>query len=90
MLLGSHYGAALAALLFNLMPMIGVEALVATPDSPQIAATSFLLYTLAKIARTGTPAWWIAAVLAAGLALLSKYTAFFLGAGIVVWLAIVP
>ncbi len=83
-------GAALAALFFNLMPMIGVEALVATPDSPEIAAAAFLLFALMKIARTENGAWWIAAGIAAGFGLLSKYTAFFLGAGILVWLAIVP
>ena len=38
---------ALAALFFNLMPMIGVESLVATPDAPEIAAAAVLLYALA-------------------------------------------
>ena len=89
-LLKNEYGAALAALLFNLMPMIGVESLVATPDAPQIAAAAFLLYALAKIGETGRGAWWVAVGVAAGFALLSKYTAFFLGAGILVWLAAVP
>jgi len=89
-LLGSEHGAALAALFFNLMPMIGVESLVATPDSPEIAASAFVLLALAKISETGRGSWWIAVGVAAGFALLSKYTAFFLGAGILVWLAIVP
>jgi len=34
--------------------------------------------------------WWVAAGIAAGFALLSKYTGFFLGLGILVWLAAVP
>jgi 4-amino-4-deoxy-L-arabinose transferase-like glycosyltransferase len=87
-ILKSEYGAALATLIFNLMPMIGIEALVATPDAPEIAAAAFLVLALAKIAQTGNGRWWIAAGIAAGFALLSKYTGFFLGAGILVWLAI--
>jgi 4-amino-4-deoxy-L-arabinose transferase-like glycosyltransferase len=89
-LLKSEYAGALSALLFNLMPMIGVEALVATPDSPEIAASAFVLFALAKVGEAGRSAWWLAVGIAAGLALLSKYTAFFLGAGILVWLALVP
>jgi 4-amino-4-deoxy-L-arabinose transferase-like glycosyltransferase len=88
-ILKSRYAAALAALFFNLMPMIGVEGLVATPDSPQIAAAAFLVLALAKVAQSGNGMWWIAVGFAAGFALLSKYTGFFLGLGILVWLAIV-
>ena len=87
LLLLDKRGGALAALLFNVMPMVGVEALVATPDAPVMAAAAFLLLALAKLAETGRGAWWIAAGIAAGFGLLSKYTAFFLGAGILVWLA---
>src|SRR5262249_11943814 len=90
LLLRSESGGLLAALLFNLMPMVGVEALVATPDAPVMASAAFLLLALAKIAETERGAWWLAAGLAAGFGLLSKYTAFFLGAGIVAWLIIVP
>ena len=90
LILKSEYGAALSALFFNLMPMVGVEALVATPDAPEIAAAAFVLLALAKIAETRNRLWWIAVGVAAGFALLSKYTAFFLGAGIVFWLVIVP
>src|SRR5262249_10361768 len=45
-LLRSETDGLVAALLFNLMPIIGVEALVATPDAPEIAAASFLLLAL--------------------------------------------
>jgi 4-amino-4-deoxy-L-arabinose transferase-like glycosyltransferase len=89
-LLGSEHAGALSALIFNAMPMIGVEMLVATPDAPQIAAAAVLLYTLAKLAKTGNGAWWIAAGAAAGLGLLSKYTALFLGLGMLFWLIAVP
>jgi len=89
-ILESEYAGAIATVFFNLMPMIGVESLAATPDAPQIAAAAFLLFALAKVAETGRGAWWVAAGVAAGFGLLSKYTAFFLGAGILVWLALVP
>jgi 4-amino-4-deoxy-L-arabinose transferase-like glycosyltransferase len=71
LILGNAYAGALAALFFNLMPMIGIESLAATPDAPGIAAAAFVLLSLAKIAETGNGAWWIAAGVAAGLGLLS-------------------
>ncbi len=80
-LLGSEHAGALSALIFNAMPMIGVEMLVATPDAPGIATAAVLFYALAKLVQTGNGRWWIAAGVAAGLGLLSKYTTFFLGAG---------
>ncbi len=89
-LTGRPVAGAVAALLFNLMPMIAVESGVATPDSPEIAASAFLLLFLVKIAETRRGPWWIAAGIAAGFALLAKYTGFFLGAGILVWLAASP
>jgi 4-amino-4-deoxy-L-arabinose transferase-like glycosyltransferase len=89
-LLKCEHAGALAALIFNLMPMIGVESLAATPDAPEIAAAAWLIFALAKIADTGGGPWWIAVGIAAGFALLSKFTAFFLGAGVLVWLALVP
>ncbi len=87
-LLKNDSAAALAALFFNLMPMIGVESLVATPDAPEIASAAFVLLFLAKVAEMGRGEWWIAAGIAAGCALLSKYTGFFLGGGILVWLVL--
>jgi 4-amino-4-deoxy-L-arabinose transferase-like glycosyltransferase len=89
-LLESEYLGALAVLSFNAMPMIGIEALAATPDAPELTAAAFFLCALAKVAETERGAWWIAAGVAAGVALLSKYTAFFLGAGALLWLVVVP
>jgi len=85
---GNSRTAAIAALMFNVMPMIAVESGVATPDAPQIAAAAFVLLFLAKIRQSGDGRWWIAVGAAAGFALLAKYTAFFLGAGILCWLLI--
>ena len=85
-----EYAGALSALYFNLMPMVGIEALVATPDALAMAASALFLFALAKIAATGRGHWWVLAGVAGGLALLSKYTAFFLGLGAAVWLLAVP
>jgi 4-amino-4-deoxy-L-arabinose transferase-like glycosyltransferase len=82
--------ATLAALLFNLTLMIGVEMLAATPDTPSIAATAGFLFFLAKLQQTGEARWWLWAGLAAGLGLLSKYSGFFIGAGGLVWLMANP
>jgi len=81
---------ALACLLFNLTLMIAVEALAATPDAPSIVAAAAFCWSLAKVAETGDGRWWLAVGIAAGLGLLSKYSAFFLGLGAVGWLLASP
>jgi len=89
-LLAGEEAGARAALFFNLTLMVSVETLAATPDAPSIATAAAVLYALAKVHQSGTGAWWLAVGAAAGLGLLSKYTAFFLGAGILVWLLLSP
>ncbi|MEI9933018.1 MAG: glycosyltransferase family 39 protein [Rhizomicrobium sp.] len=81
---------ALACLLFNLTLMVAVETMAATPDAPLIACASAFLWALAKVDETQHGRWWLAVGLAGGLALLSKYTAFFLGAGALAWIVFVP
>ncbi|MGZ5925778.1 MAG: glycosyltransferase family 39 protein [Rhizomicrobium sp.] len=82
--------AALAALLFNLTLIISVEMLAVTPDTPSIAATAAVLFCLAKLQSTGAGRWWFWTGIAAGLGLLSKYSGFFVGAGVLVWLLASP
>ncbi|MEI9996443.1 MAG: glycosyltransferase family 39 protein [Rhizomicrobium sp.] len=89
LLRGADAGAR-AALFFNLTLMVSVETLAATPDAPAVAAAAAVLYALAKLDETGKGGWWLAVGAAAGLGLLSKYTAFFLGAGMAVWLLLSP
>ena len=88
-LLKSEYAGAIAALFYNLTLMVGVEALVATPDAPSMAASAFLLYSLVKLVETDRAPWWLGVGVAGGVALLSKYTGFFLGAGVLAWLVLV-
>ncbi|MGC9953774.1 MAG: glycosyltransferase family 39 protein [Rhizomicrobium sp.] len=77
---------AIACLYFNLTLMISVEMLAATPDAPSIVTAAAFFWTLAKVIETGDGRWWLAAGIAAGLGLLSKYSTFFLGLGAFVWL----
>jgi 4-amino-4-deoxy-L-arabinose transferase-like glycosyltransferase len=79
-----------AALLFNLTLMIGVEMLAATPDTPSIATSAALFFCLARLQQSGNGRWWLWAGVAAGLSLLSKYSAFFLLAGAFLWLVLSP
>ena len=43
-----------------------------------------------EVRRTGKGAWWLAVGLSVGLAFVSKYTAVFLGLGILLWIVLVP
>ena len=83
---GEEKTGALACLFFNLTAMATVESLAATPDAPELAAAAAFFFCLAKIAETGNGRWWLMAGLCAGLGLLSKYTALFLGVGAFAWL----
>jgi len=86
-ILCSERAGALACLLFNLTLMVTVETMAATPDAPSVFAAAAFVLCLAKLAESGNGRWWLAAGAAAGIGLLSKYTALFLGAGAFVWLA---
>jgi 4-amino-4-deoxy-L-arabinose transferase-like glycosyltransferase len=89
-LFGGQRVAATATILLNVTLMAAVGTLIVTPDSPLLVASSFVLFFLAKVLETGRGAWWIAVGVAAGLALLSKYTALFFGPAILIWLVSVP
>ena len=89
-LFGGQRVAATATILLNVTLMAAVGTLIVTPDSPLLVASSFVLFFLAKVLETGRGAWWLAVGAAAGLALLSKYTALFFGPAILIWLACVP
>ena len=80
--------AGLAALFFNLTLMVSVELLAATPDMPSLATSAAFVYFLARVQQTGEGRAWLGAGVAAGLGLLSKYAALFLGAGALTWLIV--
>ncbi|MFQ5504152.1 MAG: glycosyltransferase family 39 protein [Planctomycetota bacterium] len=67
-------------LLFACVPILMMTRFLANPDSPLVFFWILSIFALWK-ARAGLLRWWVLAGLAAGLALLSKYTAAFLAAG---------
>jgi 4-amino-4-deoxy-L-arabinose transferase-like glycosyltransferase len=89
-LFGGDRVAATATILLNVTLMTAVGTLIVTPDAPLLVASSFVLFSLAKVLETGRGGWWLAVGAAVGAALLSKYTALFFGPAILIWLVSVP
>ena len=81
---------ATAALFFNLTLAMAVGSILATPDSPVMVASCFLLLALAKLAQTGRGEWWLAVGAAFGLGMFSKYSMLFFAASMLAWVLIVP
>ncbi|CAN5385600.1 glycosyltransferase family 39 protein [soil metagenome] len=81
--------AASAAIFLNATLMASVGTTIVTPDAPLMVASAFVLYFLAKVWQTGCGLWWLAVGIAVGCGLLSKYTALFFGAQILLWLLLV-
>jgi 4-amino-4-deoxy-L-arabinose transferase-like glycosyltransferase len=79
-----------AAALLNVTLYLGVGAVTMTPDTPLLFFWTVALWAMARIVAGGGGGWFVAAGAAFGLALASKYTAAFLGLGILIWLAAVP
>ncbi|WP_297369317.1 glycosyltransferase family 39 protein [Acidocella sp.] len=86
----AHKPGALAALLLNATLLIGTGAIIITPDTPLLLFWSAALNALARVIETGQPRWWLAAGLAMGLALLSKYTALLFLIAAFFWLLSCP
>ena len=79
-----------AAIMLNATLVLGVGAVVMTPDTPLVFFWTAALAALARLLRTGHAGWWLAVGLACGLALDSKYTAALLGLAVLVWLVAFP
>jgi 4-amino-4-deoxy-L-arabinose transferase-like glycosyltransferase len=69
---------------------LGAGSMLVTPDTPLVLFWTLALLALVELWRTGRGECWLAAGFAIGLAFISKYTAVFLGLGVLVWLAAVP
>jgi 4-amino-4-deoxy-L-arabinose transferase-like glycosyltransferase len=72
------------------MPLMAVGGVIMTPDVPSVLFWALALWALSELNVSRNANWWLAIGLFAGLGLLSKYTNAFLGAGILLWLALVP
>jgi 4-amino-4-deoxy-L-arabinose transferase-like glycosyltransferase len=79
-----------AVLLLNASLLLGVGTVIMTPDSPLLFFWTAGLWAMARVAAGGSGLWWLAAGVAGGLALDSKYTALFLWVGVGLWVLLVP
>ncbi len=89
-LFASIHKAALAVLIWNACPLIGVGAVLVTPDTPLMFGSTTMLWALGRVHRTADWRWWLLVGTAAGVALEGKYTALFLGPGILLAMSVVP
>ncbi len=78
--------AARAVAWYNAAPLVGFGAMLILPDAATTLFWCLTLWAILKSERTGRGAWWILAGTAAGCAALSKYSALFLGPGVLWWL----
>jgi 4-amino-4-deoxy-L-arabinose transferase-like glycosyltransferase len=72
------------------MPLLAVGGVVITPDTPSVLFWGLVGWSLAELQASGKANWWLAVGFFAGLGLLSKYTNLFVGAGIAMWLMLLP
>jgi 4-amino-4-deoxy-L-arabinose transferase-like glycosyltransferase len=80
-----------AGLWLNATLLIGAGGLLAIPDAPTVLFWTATLWALAHATRAAPSSdaglrWWIVAGFAAGLAVLSKYSALFIAPGVLLWL----
>lgn len=85
----SKFGQSLWLLVSMGCPILVVARCLANPDPPLVCFWTLTLLALWR-ARSGSYRWWAMAGVAAGLALLSKYTAAFLAVGGVAMLLFDP
>ena len=79
-----------AALWYNATLTICLGGMLAIPDAPASLFWTATLWCAARAWRRPGPGWWLAAGVAAGLGVLSKYSALFLAPGVVLWLMLEP
>jgi hypothetical protein len=79
-----------AAALVQATLFIGFGSIFVTPDTTLVLFWCLALLCAAELWRSGRGAWWLATGASVGCAFVSKYTALFLGFGLVAWVVIVP
>src|SRR5512133_1567390 len=81
--IGGSSSATRAAIIMSVLPLAAAGLVLATPDSPLLAATGGALYCLVRalesdVGSTASLRWWTATGAALGLAFCSKYTSILL------------
>lgn len=84
-----------AAVIITVLPLAAAGLILATPDSPLLAATAVGLYFAARALESplnsrASLGWWCATGIALGLAFSSKYTSIFLPVGVVLAILVRP
>ncbi|MGX1307357.1 4-amino-4-deoxy-L-arabinose transferase-like glycosyltransferase [Amorphus suaedae] len=79
-----------AVVWFNATLLVGIGAMIATPDVPSAFFWGLAIWALLELVHSDDGRWWLAVGLFAGLGLLAKYSGLFLGGGILLWLLVVP
>jgi 4-amino-4-deoxy-L-arabinose transferase-like glycosyltransferase len=87
---GDREAGILAAALLNATLFLAVGAVMMTPDTPLLFFWCLTLWALGRVLATGVGLWWLLVGLGAGLAMVSKYSAALLWAGIATWLLVAP
>ena len=83
-LLADRATAAMAALLYNVTPVMGLGFII-TPDPPSALFWTATLWAVAEFMASGRRRWWLLAGVFAGLGLWSKYTDAFLAPGLLLF-----
>jgi hypothetical protein len=87
---GTGADAERAGIWYNAMPLVAAGGLLSVPDAPAALFWTMTLWLVFRALKGEGAGWWVAAGLAAGLATLSKYSALFLGPGVLLWLVSTP
>ncbi len=87
---GTDADARRAGVWYNAMPLVAAGGFLAVPDASAALFWILTLWSALKALDRRSLGWWAAAGVAAGLATLSKYSALFLGPGLLIWLACGP
>ncbi|MGZ3305709.1 MAG: ArnT family glycosyltransferase [Asticcacaulis sp.] len=72
----------------NACVMLSIGTVIATPDPPSVLMWAGGLWALALLVTSGDGRWWLVFGLFAGLGVEAKYTNFFLGLGVLAWVAL--
>jgi 4-amino-4-deoxy-L-arabinose transferase-like glycosyltransferase len=76
-----------AAIWFNATLLVLAGGFLAVPDAPASLFWALTVWCALKASRGLPLRWWAAAGVAAGLAVLSKYSALFIAPGMLLWLS---
>ena len=79
-----------AALWYNATLTVCLGGMLAIPDAPASLFWTVTLWALARFWASRHAAWWLVAGVAAGLAVMSKYSGLFLAPGVLLWLLLAP